>query len=162
MNNSESNSEHSSNSSEAKDSEQKASEQSSEATGPQDRDESRSVAEKVSFFLSSVLLLAVLGGTVYLWVRDRNSDPPVLEVSSRLEQRRGKYYVPFTVINQGEETATEIQVIAELRINGELVEWGDQRIDFLSRQEEAEGAFIFVRDPKAGELTVRVASYVMP
>ena len=128
----------------------------------QSHDESRSVAEKVSFLLSSVLLLAVLGGAVYLWVRDRNPDPPTLEVSSSLEQRQGKYYVPFTVVNQGSETAIMVQVIAELRINGELVEWGEQSIDFLSREEEVEGAFIFIRNPNAGQLSVRVASYTKP
>ena len=124
--------------------------------------ESRSTAEKISFAIASALLIAILGIVGYLWVSDRNPDPPALEVSSSVEQRQGKYYVPFTVVNTGGETATTVQIIAELRINGEVVEWGDQEIDFLSRQEEAEGAFIFIRDPKAGELTVRVASYAMP
>lgn len=124
--------------------------------------ESRSTAERISFAIALAMLAGILGLVGYLWWSDRNQDPPALEVSSGLEQRQGKYYVPFTVINTGGETATTVQVIAELRMNGELVEWGDQRIDFLSRQEEAEGAFIFIRDPNAGELTVRVASYTMP
>lgn len=126
------------------------------------KSKSRSTAEQISFAVASAILVAILGIVGYLWMSDRNQDPPALEVSSSLEQRQGKYYVPFTVINTGGETATTVQVIAELRINGEVVEWGDQEIEFLSRQEEAKGAFIFIRDPKAGELTVRVASYAMP
>lgn len=126
------------------------------------KDESRSAAEKISFAVAFAMLVGILGLVGYLWWSDRNQEPPILEVSSGLEQRQSKYYVPFTVTNQGGETATTVQVIAELRINGELVEWGDQRIDFLSRKEEAEGAFIFVRDPGEGELTVRVASYTLP
>ena len=124
--------------------------------------ESRSTAEQISFGVALALLIVIFGVVIYLWASDRNQDPPVLEVSSSLEQRQGKYYVPFTVTNQGGETATTVQIVAELKINGEVVEWGDQSIDFLSRQEEAEGAFIFVQDPQLGELTIRVASYAKP
>ncbi len=122
----------------------------------------QSVAEKISFVIASVILLAVLGGVGYLWVRDRNQDPPVLQVTSKTTQREGRYYVPFTVTNVGGETAAAVQVVAELRVEGALVEWGDQQIDFLSSQEEVEGSFLFLRNPNAGELTVRVASYQSP
>ncbi|MGB3294299.1 MAG: TIGR02588 family protein [Phormidesmis sp.] len=123
---------------------------------------SQSVAERISFFVALAILLAILAGVGYLWVRDRNQDPPVLQVTSKIEQRQGKYYVPFTVTNQGGETAAAVQVIVELRIDGTLVEWGDQRIEFLSSQEEATGSFILTQDPTLGELTVRVASYQTP
>jgi len=141
-----------------KDPDKKQFEDQSEADQP----ESRSTAELISFAIASAMLIAILGAVGYLWISDRNQDPPALEVSSRLEPRQDKFYVPFTVTNTGGETATTVQIIAELRMNGEVVEWGEQKIDFLSRKEEAQGAFIFVRDPRLGELTVRVASYAMP
>jgi uncharacterized protein (TIGR02588 family) len=53
-------------------------------------------------------------------------------------------------------------VIAELRINGEVEESGEQQIDFLASGEMEEGAFVFSRDPRKGELVVRVASYKLP
>lgn len=135
-----------------------------EQTPPKEQSDapSRSVAEQISFAIALVLLVGILGLVGYLWWSDRNQEPPILEISSSLEQRQSKYYIPFIVTNQGGETATTVQVIAELRVDGEIVEWGEQRIDFLSRKEEAEGAFIFLRDPSAGELTVRVASYTLP
>ncbi len=122
----------------------------------------RSMAEMISFAIASMILIAVLGGAGYLWVRDRTSLPPALEITSTTEYRQGKYYVPFTVKNTGGETAESVQVIAELQIKSTLVEWGDQQIDFLSSQEEATGAFIFTRDPALGDLTLRVASYKSP
>jgi uncharacterized protein (TIGR02588 family) len=122
----------------------------------------QSPAEWVSFSVASAVLLGVLGTVSYLGVRDRNQQPPLLEVTSSVEQRQDKYYVPFTVVNSGGETAEAVQIIAELRVNGELSEWGDQQIDFLSSQEEIKGAFVFTQDPQAGELTVRVASYIEP
>ncbi len=119
-------------------------------------------AEWVSFLISSAVVASVLGAVGYLWISERHQQPPTLKVVTHVETRQGDYYVPFTVTNVGGETAEAVQIVAELRVDGVLVEWGDQRIDFLSRDEEAEGAFIFTRSPDAGDLTVRVASYKLP
>lgn len=134
----------------------------SENKSPKVKPFPESPAEWVSFALASAVLLGILGTVGYLGLRDRNQQPPLLEVTSSVEKRQDKYYVPFTVVNSGGETAEAVQVIAELRVNGELTEWGDQQIDFLSSQEETKGAFVFTQDPQAGELTVRVASYIEP
>ncbi len=122
----------------------------------------QSPAELISLLIGGIILSGVLGAVLFLWVRDRNPQPPILEVQSNVEERQGRYYVPFTVVNTGEETAEAVQVIAELKVNDTVVEWGEQQIDFLSSQEEAEGAFIFTRSPTSGELTVRTASYKLP
>lgn len=124
---------------------------------------SRSTAERISFLIALAILSGVIGAVGYLWVRDRNQTPPVLEISTdSTEQRQSSYYVPFTVTNLGGKTAATVQVIAELRIDSEIVESGEQTIDFLSREEEAEGAFVFTRNPSEGELTVKVTSYLNP
>ena len=125
--------------------------------------DSRSTAEQISFFLALMILLGIIGCVGYLWKSDRTQSPSILEISTHsLEQRQTNYYVPFTVTNLGGTTATTVQVIAELRIDNEIAEWGEQTIDFLSRDEEAEGAFVFIRNPNDGELIVRVASYSAP
>ena len=130
---------------------------------PKEVKDSRSPAEKISFLLALGVLIAIISGVGYLWVSDRNQAPPVLQVSAeQSEQREGTYYVPFTVKNSGGKTAASVQVIAELRVNDEIVEWGEQSVDFLSREETSMGAFLFVRNPADGELTVRVASYSVP
>ncbi|MGB3786578.1 MAG: TIGR02588 family protein [Phormidesmis sp.] len=125
--------------------------------------ESRSVAEHISFLIALAILLGIVGSVGYLWVSDRAQSPPVLQLSTdSAEQRKASYYLPFSVTNLGGQTAVNVQIIAELRINNEIVESGEQTIDFLSHEEEAEGAFVFVRNPNEGELTVRVASYSEP
>ncbi len=131
---------------------------------------SQSPAEWISFLLASAILVGVLATVGYLWVRDRDQQPPILAVvlegnsegGQSVEKRQNQYYVSFTVTNEGGETAAAVQVIAELRIDGTLAEWGDQQIDFLSSQETASGAFVFTRNPGVGELIVRVASYKQP
>ncbi len=130
---------------------------------PESRTEFGSTAERVSFVLALAILIGIIGSVGYLWVSDRNQTPPALQVSTGdTEQRQASYYVPFTVTNLGGKTAATVQVIAELRVNNEIVEWGEQTVDFLSREEEAAGAFVFVRNPTEGELIVRVASYSEP
>ena len=124
--------------------------------------DSRSTGEKISFFIALAILFSVLCGVGYLW-NQGEEDPSVLETAVESVEKRGSsYYLPFTVKNEGDRTAAAVQVIAELQINNEIVEWGEQEIAFLSRQEEVQGAFVFERNPSEGLLTVRVASYLEP
>lgn len=70
--------------------------------------------------------------------------------------------MPFTIQNTGGDTAQTVQIIAELTVDGDVVEDGEQQIEFLSGGETEEGAFIFTTDPASGELTLHVASYTAP
>ncbi|MBD1806996.1 TIGR02588 family protein [Microcoleus sp. FACHB-SPT15] len=123
----------------------------------------RSPAEWTTFSIALLILAAIAGLIIYKWVtlQDR---PPVLSVTPNPEIREvpGQYYVPFSITNTGGETAESVQVIAELIINGEVEESGEQQIDFLASGEKQEGAFVFSRDPREGELNIRVASYKLP
>lgn len=123
----------------------------------------RSPAEWTTFTIALFILAGIIGLVFHEWLT-QDSRPPVLSVSrpGEIRQAPGQYYVPFEVVNQGGETAESVQVIAELRINGEVEESGEQQIDFLASREKEEGAFVFSRDPRQGELTVRVASYKLP
>ncbi|HEY9741523.1 MAG TPA: TIGR02588 family protein, partial [Coleofasciculaceae cyanobacterium] len=122
-----------------------------------------SPAEWTTFSIALLILAAIVGLVIYKWLTQKNQ-PPVLSISSSSEVREapGQYYVPFSVKNTGGETAESVQVIAELRINGDVEESGEQLIDFLASGEKEEGAFVFSRNPRQGELVVRVASYKRP
>jgi uncharacterized protein (TIGR02588 family) len=123
----------------------------------------RSPAEWTTFSIALLILVAVIGLVVYEWLTQKNQ-PPVLSVTRQGEMRQapGQFYVPFSVTNTGGETAESVQVIAELSINGKVEEDGEQQIDFLASGETEEGAFVFSRDPRQGQLVVRVASYKLP
>lgn len=124
---------------------------------------SRSFAEWVTFGIASTILSAIAGLVIYVWVTDRH-EPASIEIdrNAEIRQTNGKFYVPFEVTNTGGETVESVQVVAELKVNNQVVESGDQQIDFLSKHEKEEGAFVFQRDPRQGELIVRVASYKIP
>lgn len=127
--------------------------------------ESRSLAEWVTFSISLSLLAGICGLVFYDWFATQH-EPPVLEViqDGEIRAAQGQFYVPFKVTNTGGSTAESVQVMAQLRINGEVeqTQTGEQQIDFLSGGETDRGAFIFSKNPSEGELILRVGSYKLP
>lgn len=119
--------------------------------------------EWVTFLISLSILALIVGLVFHSWLTQADG-PPILQVSDPKEIRevRGQFYVPFTVTNIGGETAESVQIIGEIQKNGQVEESGEQQIDFLSAGEKQEGAFIFSRDPRQGDLIVRVGSYKLP
>ncbi len=137
--------------------------QDSNSSEKEEKQPQRSPAEWTSFGIATSILAALVGLLLYNWVNQKDR-PPILSVTPNTEirQAQGQFYVPFEITNTGGETAESVQIIAELRVNGEVEETGEQNIDFLSGGEKEEGAFIFSRNPREGELVLRVASYKLP
>jgi uncharacterized protein (TIGR02588 family) len=123
----------------------------------------RTPAEWVTFAIACSILSILIGLVLYNWLT-KKQEPPIISVTRNtpIRETQGQFYVPFTVTNTGGETAESVQIIAELRVNGEVLESGDQQIDFLSSGETQEGAFIFSRNPSQGQLIVRSSSYKLP
>lgn len=119
-------------------------------------------AEWITFAIASLIVAVLVGLVLFSWAT-QGDQPPVLAVQpgSEIRSEAGQFYVPFTVTNTGGATAESVQVIGELRLDDQI-ETGEQQIDFLSKGEEEEGAFVFSRDPRRGDLTIRVASYKLP
>lgn len=124
---------------------------------------SRSPAEWVSFNIALCILTTIVGLVLYSWLTGEDQ-PPVLSVKleGEIRQVEGQFYVPFTVSNTGGRTVESVQVVAQLRVDGEVEEAGEQQVDFLSSGETIEGAFIFSSKPSEGEIIVRAASYKLP
>lgn len=122
----------------------------------------RTLAEWITFGVATSVLAGIIGLVIYTGVSSKQQ-PPILNVTQKETIRKvnGKYYVPFEVVNSGDETVESVQILAELQSNN-FEETGEQQIDFLSSQEKQEGAFIFSSDPRQGQLTIRIASYKLP
>ncbi|MFB2773435.1 TIGR02588 family protein [Pelatocladus sp. BLCC-F211] len=123
----------------------------------------RSAAEWVTLSISLLILAVIVSLVAYIWINEKDQ-PPVLSVSNKQKiwEADGQFYVPFEIVNTGGETAESVQLIAELEIQGKVTQSGEQQIDFLSRGEKEEGAFVFNEDPRKGQLTIRVGSYKSP
>lgn len=123
----------------------------------------RSRAEWVTFILSTLILLLLVGLVIFDWAVNQDRPPAFqIEVTQTARITDGRYYVPFVITNTGGRIARTVQVTAELHIEGEPDETGEQQIDFLSGQERKRGSFIFTHNPQSGELVLRVASYRLP
>ena len=104
----------------------------------------RSFAERISFGISLFIVAILVSLVCYTWITGDNN-PPILTITtqSNIRQADRQYYVPFTVTNDGGSTAESVEIIAELFLPGQIAESGRQQINFLSRQEEQSGEFIF-------------------
>lgn len=133
------------------------------ASGADEAAEGRSLAEWVSFGVAAAILGVVAGLVAYLWWSAPGTDP-VLAVAQTgaVRQAGGQYYVPFEVTNSGGLTAEAVVVRGELLVGGKAVEELEVEFSFLSGGEVEQGAFIFTRDPRAGELRLRAGSYSLP
>ena len=130
---------------------------------PKPQAQRRISAEQVTFTIACLILGTIISLVLLTWATEKDI-PPVLSVQTQLGEVReaaGQFYVPYQVTNTGGKTAESVQVTGELEING-VTESGDQTIEFLSKDEVEEGAFVFSRDPRQGELSIRVASYKLP
>lgn len=124
----------------------------------------RTAAEWITFGIASCLLLTLVGLIIAVWIDPRHQQPPLIETAQEgvIWESSGQFYVPFTITNAGGGTAESVQIIAELEIDGEVVESGEQQIDFLSGGETETGAFMFSQNPQQGTLKLRAASYKLP
>lgn len=128
-----------------------------------DARQDRTSAEWWTFAVALALIATIAGLIVATWITGVTG-PPVLEArpSGPAVRSGSAYRVPFEVRNTGGEAATDVQIVAELRIDGELAGDGEQSVMFLSGGERESGAFLFSEDPATGVLTIEVASYLDP
>lgn len=132
----------------------------SEQHGDERTDDGRTPAEWTTLIVSSIVLAVVVGLIVAQLMSTTEPAAPRAEVG-RIERIADRYRVMVTVLNDGDETAANVQVSAELVSDG-ATETGDLSIDFLAGGEEEELVFLFDDDPSVGELTVAVTSYADP
>ena len=123
--------------------------------------EARTPAEWVTFAVSMLILAFVLGAIAVQIPGSDEPPAPSARVDGEPRQVRGRWFVPVEVVNDGDLTAENVQVTAELLIGDETFE-ADQTLDFLAGGETQHLEFVFDDDPESGELTVEVAGYRDP
>lgn len=107
-------------------------------------------------------MLALLVGLIVVQLFD-DPEPaaPVAEVDGEPRLVGGLHHVDVVVTNEGDETAAEVQVTAELVQDGQTTT-GDQTVDFLAGGEEVDLVFVFSDDPADGSLSVEVSGFAVP
>ena len=123
-------------------------------------DRARTSAEWVTL-AGCCLVLAVLVGLIASQLNSTRAPAAPAAVVDGTEEVGGFHHVEVVVTNDGDETAANVQVTAELTIDGEVTS-ADQTIDFLAGDEEEDLVFVFEDDPAEGELRVAVSGFAVP
>ena len=122
----------------------------------------RSTAENVTTTIS-ILLIAILGGTIlYEGYATGRSDPATLEVSvltEQIEQRGDSYYVPVEIVNDGDQTVEEVAVSIELLDGEQVVAEGETVIATLGEAEAVKAVLVVSEDPTGLEIIASVVTY---
>jgi uncharacterized protein (TIGR02588 family) len=121
----------------------------------------RTQAEWMTLIVSGLILLAAFLAVTYLYTAG-DGDPVMIRAEADLNDIReadGTFYVPVIAYNDGDATASNVQIQAELRM-GEEVEASGFSIMALPGNDSETGIIAFSSDPREAEFIVRVASYI--
>jgi uncharacterized protein (TIGR02588 family) len=124
---------------------------------------SRTTAEWVTLGVSLGIVLGLLGLLTYLSFRG-GEQPVLIEVEPQLDSVReegGRYYLPVEITNQGDATASEVQIEISLSDVQGNEHSSSFTVQFLAGGAAAKGEAIFTADPRQGELTVS-SGYLEP
>jgi uncharacterized protein (TIGR02588 family) len=119
----------------------------------------RTRAEWVSLIISVLLLAAVVTAVVTLWVKSSDKPARFRVERGAIRNEGAHYYLPVTVINEGDSTGAQVMVEGKL-MGAEREETASTTFDFIPARSSAEGILIFASEPTSAD--VRVVSYQNP
>jgi uncharacterized protein (TIGR02588 family) len=110
--------------------------------------------------------LLLVGGAIAFLVHQsvtRGRTPPDIRLAAErvLELDHG-YVVQFRALNEGGSAAAEITIEGELVGPDGTIEVSEAVLDYLPPRSDREGALLFTRDPRQGELRLRAKGYAKP
>jgi uncharacterized protein (TIGR02588 family) len=120
--------------------------------------------EWITLALSSLIVLTPVALTTYLHVTSSRESASV-EVEAQLAevyQVGSRYYLPVTVRNTGGQTGEDVRVrIVMTAVTGQQ-ESAELLIAFLSSGGSSRGVAAFTSDPRHGQITAGVVSFLEP
>ncbi len=121
----------------------------------------RTRPEWVTFGVSALILVVVVGLLVVRAFHTDAAAAPVADRPGTVKEVSGQFFVPIEIVNRGDLGAAEVQVVAELTIDGQTTS-SDQVVDFLGGGETQELTFVFAENPADGALVITVAGFAEP
>ncbi len=121
----------------------------------------RTGPEWITFAASCVVLAALVVVIGWLWVND--DQPARIQVRTVGVQQIGDDQLEITVdvVNSGDRTAVDVQVIGELITQDGPQQFGEQTVDFLTGGETSTVVFV-APTVDAQSVAVRVGSFSRP
>ncbi|MCZ2813727.1 hypothetical protein O2W15_20040 [Modestobacter sp. VKM Ac-2979] len=129
-------------------------------TGTADSDTSR--GEYLLGALGAVVVLLVLAFLVHQAVVVRDGGPQLSVTAAAAQQVEGGWAVPIEVVNEGGQTAEQVEVTGVLTRDGSEVQQATATFSYLAPDSRQSGALLFSEDPTDGRLEIRPAAYALP
>lgn len=110
-------------------------------------------------------LLLVLGTVGFMLYKAYNSTetPPDFSVTiEKIEKFKNGYSVKFTVVNSGEQTASNVAIEGVLKDGQSDLETSSVTFDYISTQSQTKGGLFFQNDPRQFQLDIKAKSYTEP
>ena len=120
----------------------------------------RSTPERVALGVSTAILVAVFALVAGQLRHPHDPADPVARIET-VRPVGGRFHVDVAVRNDGDQTAVNVQVSAEVETPDGSVS-GDQTVDFLPGGGKQHVTFVFDDDPESGGLTVAVTGFADP
>ena len=112
--------------------------------------------------LGAVLVGGAIAFLVYHSLTRDQTPPDVRVVAQRVLDLQNGYLVQFRAFNQGGSAAAELTIEGELAGPDGNTEVSEAVLDYLPPRSDREGGLVFSRDPRAGQLSLRVKGYARP
>ena len=120
--------------------------------------------EWITLALSSLIVLTPVALTTYLHVT-RSRESASVEVEAQLAevyQVGSRYYLPVTVRNTGGQTGEDVRVRIVMTAVAGQQESAELLIAFLSSGGSSRGVAAFTSDPRHGQISAGVVSFLEP
>jgi uncharacterized protein (TIGR02588 family) len=121
----------------------------------------RTGAEWIVFAIACAVLAAVTALVVVAAIVDDEAARPVVAQLGEPRAEGDRYLVDADVRNEGDRTATAVEVVGDLTI-GDETHSGTVTIDLLPGGANATATFAFPDDPADGELVIRIGGFTTP
>jgi uncharacterized protein (TIGR02588 family) len=133
----------------------------SESEGEQ-REEASGGLEWAVGLGSFVVVCALLGAVLFSAVTE-TSGMTGLSIQAGEPVRTGDVYVvPVEIRNDGDATAADLQISADLLHDGAPVDHARMQVDYVPAHSHSDGGLVFRVDPRSGELRLLLEGYRDP
>lgn len=112
--------------------------------------------------VAALLVAGLFGYLVWQVLTHKSTLPAVAFRTVAIEPQASGYLVRFEASNNGDVTASAVEIAGLLTRSGATVEEGHVVIDYLPGRSVARGGMWFTQDPRQGELILRALGYVDP
>lgn len=109
-----------------------------------------------------VLVVGTIGFMMNQAFTVKDTPPSFKANFERIDQVDSGYIVIFKVINEGEQTASGVEIEGELRRGAESVEKSNVTIDYAPSKSELKGGLFFKNNPHEFQIEINAKGYTEP